>query len=148
MWFAIPESTFWTKNDLFPNGVSGFYYDFGASGMCGSIRLVFRVPTASVIRKVVVGKNQISKKRWKNRNHGKQGPNIKIPYKHLLSKSLPPIPLRGLLCIQLLVNKWHDIGALWSRNLQLQWRSAGKRPIWIHFLACHASCACVPLRDQ
>ena len=35
--------------------VIGFYYDFGASGMRGSIRLVFRVPTASVIRKVVVG---------------------------------------------------------------------------------------------
>ena len=36
--------------------VIGFHYDFGASGVRGSIRLVFRVPTASGIRKVVVGK--------------------------------------------------------------------------------------------
>ena len=36
-----------------------FYYDFGASGMRGSIRLVLQVPTASVIRKVVVGEVQI-----------------------------------------------------------------------------------------
>ena len=46
--------------------VIGFHYDFGASGVRGSIRLVFRVPLERELRKVVVGKNQISKKRRKN----------------------------------------------------------------------------------
>ena len=36
-----------------------FYYDFGASGMRGSIRLVFRVSTARILQKVVVGQIQI-----------------------------------------------------------------------------------------
>ena len=45
-----------------------FYYDFGASGMRGSIRLVFRVPKASVIRKVVVGKKKYISKTRKNKN--------------------------------------------------------------------------------
>ena len=40
-----------------------FHYGIGASGVRGSIRLVFRVPTASVIRKVVVGEIQILKNR-------------------------------------------------------------------------------------
>ena len=48
---------------VWEGGSYRFYYDFGASGMRGSIRLVFRVPTASVIRKVVVGEIQILKKR-------------------------------------------------------------------------------------
>ena len=39
--------------------VIGFYYGVGASGVRGSIRLVFRVPTARILRKVVVGKPQI-----------------------------------------------------------------------------------------
>ena len=45
-----------------PRGCGGaggsyrFYYDSGASGMRGSIRLVKRVPTARIRRKVVVGK--------------------------------------------------------------------------------------------
>ena len=43
-------------------GNGRFYYDSGASGVRGSIRLVFRVPTASGIRKVVVRKIKISKK--------------------------------------------------------------------------------------
>ena len=31
-----------------------FYYDFGAFGVCGSIRLVFRVPLEPELRKVVL----------------------------------------------------------------------------------------------
>ena len=36
--------------------VIGFYYDSGASGVRGSIRLVFRVPLERELRKVVVKK--------------------------------------------------------------------------------------------
>ena len=36
--------------------VIGFHYDFGASGVRGSIRLVFRVPLERELRSVVVGK--------------------------------------------------------------------------------------------
>ena len=39
-----------------------FYYEIGASGVRGSIRLVFRSTDARISRKVVIGKNQISKK--------------------------------------------------------------------------------------
>ena len=38
-----------------------FYYGIGVSGVRGSIRLVCRVPTASGIRKVVVGEIKILK---------------------------------------------------------------------------------------
>ena len=38
-----------------------FYYGIGPSGVRGSIRLVFRSTDARISRKVVVGKNQISK---------------------------------------------------------------------------------------
>ena len=48
-----------------------FYFGIGASGVRGSIRLVFRVPLEPELRKVVVGKNQIS-------NNGRK--NIKISY--------------------------------------------------------------------
>ena len=40
-----------------------FYYGIGASGVRGSIRLVFRVPTGRNLRKVVVGKYQVLKNR-------------------------------------------------------------------------------------
>ena len=39
-----------------------FHYGIGPSGVRGSIRLVFRSTDARILRKVVVGKNQISKK--------------------------------------------------------------------------------------
>ena len=42
-----------------------FHYGTGPSGVRGSIRLVFRVPLEPELRKVVVGKIQISKKSWK-----------------------------------------------------------------------------------
>ena len=42
--------------------VIGFYYDSGASGVRGSIRLVFRVPLERELRKVVVGKLETSKR--------------------------------------------------------------------------------------
>ena len=38
--------------------VIGFHYDFGASGVRGSIRLVFRVPLERELRKVVIQKNK------------------------------------------------------------------------------------------
>ena len=44
--------------------------------------LVFRVPTASVIRKVVVGEIKISINRQKNTKNGRNGHRIKIPYKN------------------------------------------------------------------
>ena len=47
--------------------VIGFHYGFGASGVRGSIRLVFRVPLEPELRKVVVGNNQIAKQRWKQK---------------------------------------------------------------------------------
>ena len=40
-----------------------FYYEIGASGMRGSIRLVFRIPLEPELRKVVVGNIPISKNR-------------------------------------------------------------------------------------
>ena len=49
-----------------------FYYGIGASGVHGSIRLVFRSTDALFSRKVVVGKNQISKKSWKRTKHGQK----------------------------------------------------------------------------
>ena len=49
-----------------------FYYGIGASGVRGSIRLVFRVPTASGVRKVVVGKIQISNIRRKKTKKKRQ----------------------------------------------------------------------------
>ena len=51
-----------------------FHYNFGASGMRGSIRLVFRVPTDRIRRKVVVGKPQVFKHTLKNIKNGKQRP--------------------------------------------------------------------------
>ena len=42
--------------DLGKWAVLEFYYDSGASGVRGSIRLVFRVPPAQFLRKVVVNK--------------------------------------------------------------------------------------------
>ena len=39
-----------------------FYYGIGASGVRGSIRLVFRSTDARILRKVVAGQIQISKK--------------------------------------------------------------------------------------
>ena len=42
-----------------------FHYGIGPSGVRGSIRLVFRSTDARILRKVVVGKIQISKKSGK-----------------------------------------------------------------------------------
>ena len=42
-----------------------FYYGIGASGVRGSIHLVFRSTDARILRKVVVGQIQISKKSGK-----------------------------------------------------------------------------------
>ena len=42
-----------------------FHYGIGPSGVRGSIRLVFRSTDARILRKVVVGKIQISQKSWK-----------------------------------------------------------------------------------
>ena len=50
---------------VWEGGSCRFYYDFGASGMRGSIRLVKRVPTDRIRRKVVVGKPHILKKNRK-----------------------------------------------------------------------------------
>ena len=47
---------------VWEGGSHRFYYDFGASGMRGSIRLVFRVPTDRILRKVVVGKPHLLNK--------------------------------------------------------------------------------------
>ena len=41
------------------------YYGIGGSGVRGSIRLGFRSTDARILRKVVVGRNQIFKKSWK-----------------------------------------------------------------------------------
>ena len=41
-----------------------FYYGIGASGVRGSIRLVFRSTDARISRKVAVGKKHISKQKW------------------------------------------------------------------------------------
>ena len=54
---------------IWEGGSYQFHYDSGAFGMRGSIRLVFRVPTASVTRKVVVGQNQIYKQQNENNKH-------------------------------------------------------------------------------
>ena len=56
--------------------VIGFHYDSGASGVRGSIRLVFRVPLERELRKVVVGQIQISKSRRKSTNNGQNGHSI------------------------------------------------------------------------
>ena len=61
-----------------------FHYGSGPSGVRGSIRLVFRSTDAQNLRKVVVGKNQISKKSWTNIKNGQNGHSIKIPYKNPL----------------------------------------------------------------
>ena len=56
------KSTCWPNMYFFPNGVSGIYYDFGAPGMRGSIRLVFRIPLERELRKAVVKINWNIKK--------------------------------------------------------------------------------------
>ena len=56
-----------------------FYYGIGASGVRGSIRLVFRSTDARILRKVVVGKNQISKKSYKKIKNGQNGHSIINP---------------------------------------------------------------------
>ena len=53
-----------------------FHYGIGASGVRGSIRLVFRSTDARILRKVVVGKNQISKERGKKIKNGENGHSI------------------------------------------------------------------------
>ena len=53
-----------------------FYYGIGASGVRGSIRLVFRSTDARILRKVVVGKIQISKKRRNKIENSQNGHSI------------------------------------------------------------------------
>ena len=53
-----------------------FHYGIGSSGVRGSIRLVFRVPLERELRKVVVQKNQISKKSRKKIKNGQNGHSI------------------------------------------------------------------------
>jgi len=50
-----------------------FHYGIGPSGVRGSIRLVFRSTDARILREVVVGKNQISKKSGKISKTAKTG---------------------------------------------------------------------------
>ena len=56
-----------------------FYYGIGASGVRGSIRLVFRSTDARILRKVVVGKTQISKNYQKRSNTATNRHSIKNP---------------------------------------------------------------------
>ena len=65
--------------DLGKWAVLEFRYGIGASGVCGSIRLVFRSTDAPISRKVVVGKNQISKNSQKRLKTGKNRHSIINP---------------------------------------------------------------------
>ena len=56
-----------------------FHYGIGPSGVCGSIRLVFRSTDARILRKVVVGTNQISKKSRKKIKNGENRHGIINP---------------------------------------------------------------------
>ena len=55
--------------------IIGFHYDFGASGVRGSIRLVFRVPLERELRKVVVTKtsNITKESKTKHQKNAKTG---------------------------------------------------------------------------
>ena len=65
--------------DLGKWAVLEFRYGIGASGVRGSIRLVFRSTDARILRKVVVGKNQVSKKSGKKIKNGQNGHSIISP---------------------------------------------------------------------
>ena len=60
-----------------------FYYGIGASGVRGSIRLVFRSTDARNLRKVVVGQIKISKNNRKQIENGQHRHSIKIPYRNI-----------------------------------------------------------------
>ena len=70
-----------------------FHHGIGPSGVCGSIRLVFRSTDARIVRKVVVGRKK-SKKEWKQNikyqktfkkksKTGKNRHSIKIPCRNI-----------------------------------------------------------------
>ena len=56
-----------------------FYYGIGPSGVCGSIRLVFRSTDARILLFFLVGKNQITKKSEKKSKTAKTGIAEKSP---------------------------------------------------------------------
>ena len=62
--------------DLGKLTVLEFHYGIGASGVRGSFRLVFRSTDARILRKVVVGKNQMSKKGGQKIKNSKNGYSI------------------------------------------------------------------------
>ena len=68
-----PLGTIWGPSGKWIRWSYRFHYGIGPSGVRGSIRIVFRSTDARILRKVVVGKNQISKKSGKISKTGKTG---------------------------------------------------------------------------